>query len=954
MKKHAFLLIFFLSVMLSGCYDDSGIWDRFDKVEDELELLKSRLNDELKALKDMLDGTVSIAECTANEDGTYDLELSNGVSLTVMDGADLSAAITCRKDADGKNYWAVYSEDGGTVFLTDSEDNKIPVSQAPSVITRDGERYLVIGEEEYYLAGESIFSSYTVNKNDLTDEVVSVTFGFGEGMSFTVTVDGANMFAFVRQDVDMLEVLEEYFVSFGMTEMIMTQQVGVLSYIPEMPRGWEYEKYTDEAGNRYLKVTAPEKNEILDGKAVPYGYINVIAVLEGGKAMASELFVTTEPFENVSVLLDDMSVTMSEGLMKYMYGLIPADTYSDEAVMAKAAELLAMSSRPEFGVAENDVKAELSDVYGEELVPGLEYMLWAVPALWVNDTFVCADFVKTVRFRYGRLVFADVSDITFDDAQIQVVVEGVSKWYGGLCIKENWQASKIVSDLNNGLVEAAGDPSGYNGSLFDYCGSDIIPEAGKTYVAWAAIGKDAMPYKEEELICREVVLKSLTAGGTLDLELGQAVCEPTKITVPLSCSGAERIYYAFVPYGEHTRYSTDELKANYVFENGGFGLGESVEAVSPLMKPKSSAMLFAMPVSADGKYGKIFSKLYTTSDIPFNSWTVTLEESVNKPLDVRVKLTVKDASGQEVEPSDYLYWAGETSLSFWKNSTGLGGGQKNAQQYMWLNADKDGRLKTKADGEIRGGEIRFTGLAVDTECVVVIMAKDAEGNYSKAGMLLIDTFSVDFGDVVWAVNEDGTPNPKWEAMRPVASEDETATIVWRPEKFVKPVGMRSGEMAFGFNCPAGFKAYVMYGTENYMIPDDGDEDEILYGRERMVHMIKKIDKKREKQMIVGEEGGHLISEWFYFPHGNANEGSAVVFDQADWEEHKQTCSCEENSTITDRVVYFNRSTVEFRAAAIGKKDTDRVYVMYVDSEGNFYEPYYVDVPYEYYENAPAD
>ena len=957
MKKSAILISFMVLGLFTGCYDDSDIWERIEKVENELGQLKERLNDELTALSDMIEGTVSIKECEVNADGSYDIELSNGVNLTIMDGADLSAAVTCKKDADGKNYWALYSEDGQTEFLTDSEGNKVPVSQAPSVISKNDENYLVIGGEEYYLAGESIFSSYTVNKNTLTDEVLSVTFGFGDAMSFTVTVDGVNMFSFIRQDTDRVEVIDNYFVSYGQTEMIATQQIGVVSYIPEMPKGWDYKKYTDEAGYKYLCVTAPSKQDIEEGKAVAEGEINVIAVLEGGKAMSAGLQVSVEPFADMSVMFDNVSVKMAPGLMKYMYGVLPADTYQAGDALSLAESLLNVSSRPEYGVAEGNMNAKLADIYGQALVPGQKYVFWAVPALWEEDSFVCADYVKEIEFTYFTISLT-VNSVTFADAKVNLDMAGVTNWYGALVKADEWQQDKVLADLNDKRYAANSGAEDYLGSAFSYAGKRVVPESGKSYVVWAAVERTDGKYTEQDILTAQFTLSNLEAGGTLELQIGEAVASPTYVTVPLSCEGAYRIYYAFVSRINSTKYSTDELKAKYIFDYGTFGEGSSVEAASRMLaaSPETNIVMFAMPVSADGKYGKVYDSPYKTSAIPFNNWTVTLEEVYNKPLDVRINVVVKDENGAVVEPADYLYWAGDTSLAFWKNSTsGLGKTAENAQRYMWLNVGKDSKLKTSVSGEISGGEAKFADLPVDKTCVLVLMAKDAEGGYSKATVLTFSTLSVDFGDVVWAQNEDGTPNPKWLAMQPVASEDPAATIIWRPEKFVKAVGMRPGEVGFGFNSPDGYTAYVMYGTETYMIPEDGSETDILYGRDRMIHMLKTIDKKREKDQIVGEdENGYYISEWCCFSHGNASEGAAVIFDQAGWEEHRQTCSCEEKSTLEKKIVYFNTDIVEFKAGAVGKEGADKVYVMYKDSDGNFYEPYAVDIPYTYFENAAVE
>lgn len=947
MKRLSFFLSAVMMLVFTGCYDDAAILDRLGK----LEAAVNGLNSELDALHGMLDGTVTITECTQNSNGTYDVTLSSGVTLTVKDGADLSAAITYKTDREGNKCWALYSDDGEAMFITDDKGKNIPISQpVPTVrVDASGDRFLVVGDKEYPLGGESVFTSYKVNKNPLTGDVLSVTFGFGADMSFTVTVDGAHLFRFVEMDVDRPEELTSYFVAPSVTVSIRTEQVGVVGYNVEMPRGWDYERYTDEAGVKYLNVTAPSAEEIKNG-ALARGIISVIAVLEGGKAIPAELLVTTDPFASMDVLYDDMSIKMTKGLIRYMYGIMPKTSYTQEGALAKAAELI---NEPQSkGFAEQDKTEKLADVYGTELVPGDEYVLWAVPALWINEEFVVADFVRECEFTYITVELT-VSEVqSYNDAQMTLALGGVTEWYGGVVKKEEGVMEKILSGINSGQTTDSYTEDSYAGSVFEFASCDLLSEAGETYIVWVLADNGNEKFQLEDIVSKEFTLNPIVSGGSLEIVASDADCQSDVVTVPLKSTGADRIYYAFVTYTNSSKYNTDELKVQYVLANGLFGVGESVDAVSTslALKPENNVVLFAVSISADGKYGKVFSQTYKTSAIPFNDWTVTLENTINKPSDVRVKITVKDGDGVEVNPSDYLYWAGNGESSFWKNT--LGRSVTSAQQYMWLNVGKDKNLKTDDYGEISDGVLILHDLPVEKTCHIVVMVKDTEGYYSKAALLSIETLAIDFGEIVWA-EVDGQPNPKWEAMKPTASEESSSTIVWQPKKFVKAVGLRNGEAAFDFNCPAGYSAYVMYGTENYMIDDD---DRTLYGRDRMILIARYVDSPRDGGRITGENEFGYITTNYHFVHGDPlYNGATVVFDHADMDEHKEHCSCASDYTgDSEVVVYFNNETVSFRAAAVGKEGLDKVYIMYVDSEGNFYEPYAIDIPYEYFKNAQAE
>ena len=67
--------------------------------------------------------------------------------------------------------------------------------------------------------------------------------------------------------------------------------------------------------------------------------------------------------------------------------------------------------------------------------------------------------------------------------------------------------------------------------------------------------------------------------------------------------------------------------------------------------------------------------------------------------------------------------------------------------------------------------------------------------------------------------------------------------------------------------------------------------------------------------------------------------------------HKAECDCIRKYTgDSEVVVCFAGEPIEFRQpSAIAQNDVDKVYIMFKDSKGNYYEPHIVDVPDEYFE-----
>ena len=191
------LLVLFVSPSVTSCYDDSEIWDRIGAIEDRLNTLETGLNNQIKAFSDFLaDKGITISECKQNADGSYSISLSNGTSFnTLPETADFSALVSY-VEIDGVKYWASYDSEGDLVPLVGADGSKVPVhTAAPVVEERDGVYYLVLGDKEFVTGYRtkdvvSIFTSCQLNKDD-AGQVYSATFTFGEDMSFTVIVDGA-------------------------------------------------------------------------------------------------------------------------------------------------------------------------------------------------------------------------------------------------------------------------------------------------------------------------------------------------------------------------------------------------------------------------------------------------------------------------------------------------------------------------------------------------------------------------------------------------------------------------------------------------------------------------------------------------------------------------------------------------------------------------------------------
>ena len=71
--------------MTVSCYDDAALWEEIEGIKGEIQKLQDQLNGQIKALNDLLEGgDITIAECVKNNDGSYQITLSNGTKFTVL------------------------------------------------------------------------------------------------------------------------------------------------------------------------------------------------------------------------------------------------------------------------------------------------------------------------------------------------------------------------------------------------------------------------------------------------------------------------------------------------------------------------------------------------------------------------------------------------------------------------------------------------------------------------------------------------------------------------------------------------------------------------------------------------------------------------------------------------------------------------------------------------------
>lgn len=935
-------------------YDDSGIWDQLNALIGQVYNLEQKMNSEIKTLKDLLKGKIFITDVKNDvSSGLTIVELSNGETLVLFPEKDMKSYVTYITLSDGVTYWAYIDEYGNKQLFLDENGEAVPVyGNTPEVIEKDGDTYLVIGGVEYPLSGNSVFSDYELITDELTGEVYAVTFTFGEDMSFTVTVDGAAGFHFVRPAGWSTVIISDYFVPVGSTERIQVDAKGVVDYVLQIPDGWRVKEFKDPyMGSLYFDVTAPSAELINSGVAAADGDLKVVAVLEGGKATVSKLYLSTAPFKEFSVSLAGANVKMYNGLQKFVYGICLESEYDEVSFIETAQELLTAYSYPAgFGVSDVDFEyLPLEEVAREALVPGQKYVFWALPALYYQTDEDAGYYVKEgtfqkVPFKYASLSF-EIGRESFRDAELVMEAKGIEAYYTEVLPKSDFLLEDVLFYLNNGFYEERTEPMSYTGSVFSF--AVAYPEPSTEYVAWIAVAEDGKTYTEGDVIVREFSTLNLTPGSDVKV---QAVLEPaaTNVTAIFEAVGAETIYYAFLTTSEAKKHTDEAAKANYLFEKGRYTSDDAGVTESSLfnikLKPESDVVFWAVATDDEGKYGEVLAMECKTTPIKYNDMTVEISLAYNDPNDVQLNISTKGG-----EPVEYLYWIGKTADNTWKSPNYLGGSAETAQVYMYLNPTYSRFTDIAARYPIEDGLIKMTDLTPGANYVIVAMAKDAAGLYSKATEFRFVPRAVGLGNVVTA------DNPEWEKARP--------SIEWIRSRFIQSTGTLSGAYAFNITIPEGFSAYVLAGTDSYL--NNGDETVELTVDDKITTIIQYVDKPRDWHLTVSDDWvwPHIGFEHYHSHHGAPLWGNSVIW--ASEEYHDSRCSCGGTYVevkdmqgyqveVTHLININDGNPIEFRqpqAIASTQEVIDKVFVVCQDTDGNCYEPFVIDVPVEYFQNA---
>ena len=910
--------------MLTSCYDDSALWGEIDEITGRLDEIDARLNSQIQAFNDFVaDGSITIASYEKTADGKCTVTLSNGTKFSVLPAGAGSASIISYMVINGQKCWAVYATDGSLQVLKDGDGNPIPVeSVVPVVEERDGKYFLVVGDQEYetgFKAGSdlSVITGYKLN-TDETGNAYSVTFDFGEGMSFTIPVDGYRGFSFRLGSAEQTRVIEDYYVDYGSTGQILAGMDGVVDYVLQIPEGWRVNEEVNELmGETYLNITAPSKAAVAAGSAVSEGYMKVVAVIEGGKAMAARLYLSASPFKTFTATSSNAVMEIRNGVDKYIYGLSVAPV--DNAILFSQAQALLDAN--DEGVATSDLVMDLAKLYGSALVSGTRYVLWAMPAFYdysdENAGYTLKENVLTTyEFTYNNIKIETVST-TYNDAKIKVDLGGAASYYGGTAIKESGIFDDILANINGGLAESVSEPLTYEGSAFAFpAASALEPTPETTYVTWivpVVEGKDK--YIADDIVSVEFTLSGIVSGGSLEVTAGDAEITRKSISIPVSSEGASALAYIYESGKYAGRYKTQQQMSDFILEKGEIVYADKYTAVLDRIQPDSEWVLFVMAIDSDGKFGTVKTITNTTEEMKYNTLTVTASAKEVSQTKAAVSFSVSGGDATE-----YIWWYGKETDPFWTSADYCNKKESAAGQYMALYPDDPEIKKAMYNSVLEDGVIRMTDLTQSSTYVFVILAKDSSEEYSKAKMVKFNTLAADLGVIV----QEGTD--EWNAAK------SSISIKFIPESF--GANREFASYSYEYTGPTDMTAYIVSGSPDYF----KNNPDVRTVADQIIDIKTWASRPMDKDWSVLVDGfppceiyyddngvakeGNVISYYDFGTHGLANWGMVTYFAHS----HHDYSNCEEcEERVNDPKASSDRS-YEGQMASIKARTTLEFYI----------------------------
>ena len=741
--KSVFSTLVVASMLFVSChepYDDTAIRQEIADLYNKVNALESKLDNEVAALKVLIDSKTVVASATKNDDGSWEILLTSGEKITVYPEYQPAAevnngCVTVVKEGDAY-YWAQIV-DGAAVAITDAAGNKVPVAHnaVPEVrvnpttndveVSVDGGKTWVVVEKGQQESG-CLFIG-------VIDSETSIDFILASGEVISVPK---------AESIDFGVQAGKTFVAPGESADVKLSANGIedLTVIAK-PEGWKA-----TINGKVLTVTAPTQEKIDAGEAELEGAVKIHATGGDGKCMVGKLVVSASAKSViVEIAGEEVTIYNNAGLRwsGISYGIALYDEFNAEQIAKDKNDYSLMA--PEF--TEPQITVSLKQLYNEmiagvydpaafvEIPTGVSYVVWALAGSDAWDHVYSADEIVYSVFTPSFLK-VEATKVAFNDVVITAQGGGHAGYIAGIIGAGseaealgqlenrfgNWQMGWGIFGEELNELNFSGSISTFPGAYFEA----IYPNTTYLfYVLPLVEGQADGDYQFSDIKTYAYTTPNIEEGGSATLSF--AAVETTYTNIEVEITGSDNtalIYSIFKEDCEMADYKTDEDIFNLIVrENTAYntmGVGNTATAFLSSLAPGTTTYLYAFAVDSEGKYGQLYKQEYKTNELAYNeTLKVLVDEAASKVDITTASIKISTTGGTAVS---YRYMATEKSGYYWK-------GEEDAEGKLAINSHPTEEISA---AELVDGCINLTELNTNSEYAFAVLAIDENGIASRA------------------------------------------------------------------------------------------------------------------------------------------------------------------------------------------------------------------------------
>lgn len=734
------------SSAVSCSYDDSELWGEINQIKQEVADLRTQVENELSALNELVNGLVTITDVKQQSDGSTLVTLSDGRKITIYPKNEqkVPTDVITTYEENGVLYWAKYDGlgnpqpirvDGKMIPVADvAPQTKVNAETGAIEVSFDGGKtWMTTGYSESVADGlfagiEVVYSDWQVD-GDGNPLALYAIITLNDGTSIKVGMQNGRL----------ILPIDSVFVAYGDTTTITVEVEDAADFMTQVPRGWTCEvKHSAKEARMTLAYTAPTYESVQAGYADLGGVSKLMVVFNNGTSAIASIKVSTNPAA-VYFTEEGAYIEASFGTNYLLCGILPTSSFKPATLVSYCNSILDGSAtdgsnakkyvREVAFMEEYSTFMSYADLSNAKMTAGTQYTFWYVVPRTDAESNMYVVENEMVACPYTHSVSSfEVTEASFFDVDIKFSAAGSLGYFLGYDLASEFDASEIAAyytEYPDYLYFNKTEQS-YEGSflsLFDPYTASLVP--GTEYTAWYITKGSSLVILEDNVRSWNFSTKPFVDGGDVEIITSNDVVEYTRLSTTLSTTaGHVAIYYNIVPSYMATAYPDDTYRKEMLLTEGTRVITDKSVPVSyDKAKAGDKLTLFAMAVDAEGKFGKILVKEYTTKNFEYNSIELKLNLTDYKVDDTKVEVTAEGAE-------KYVYVYAMVESEEWTEV--YGGTKKKAGEFMIANP-ADSRIcdTSKADNALVDGKIQITGLNMDEEYVIVVMAVAADGSYSQ-------------------------------------------------------------------------------------------------------------------------------------------------------------------------------------------------------------------------------